>query len=85
MPCIYCDCHIICLYFDFNHDSVYPIFRDEMLNLLPKLKDTVSQHLASCNALTDLEVNTEKFRHQIMYLEEAKDDTLHPLYTLLIR
>ena len=66
-------------------DVMCPSRRDEMLTLLPQLKSAVTSQLRASNALSECEISSERYRHQIMYLEEAKDDGLHPLYTLAHR
>ena len=61
------------------------VTRDEMTALLPLLKDAVTSQIRAIDALSECEIGTERFRHQIMYVEEAKDDAMHPLYSLTHR
>ena len=53
-----------------------------MLKSLPRLQEVVMSHLKSCQDLTDAEVTMDSENTQRVYLEEAREDPEHPLYTL---
>ena len=59
--------------------------RDDMLAHLPRLRSDVKTYVTASTAASESSLNNERFRLVVMYLEEAKDDAQHPLYTLTSR
>ena len=59
--------------------------RDDMLAHLPRLRSDVKTYVTASTAASESALNNERFRLVVMYLEEAKDDAQHPLYTFTSR
>ena len=59
--------------------------RDDMLAHLPKLRQAVKTYVKASAVAGESGLNSERFRLVLMYLEEAKDDPQHPLYSLTSR